>query len=69
MCTRCVGCDASMITDQEVAICGMCQQLKPPAPPPMRRPDLSLTSNLDPMWIVLVFVAGLAVGSKMVGGW
>ena len=24
--------------------------------------------NLDPMWMVLVFVAGLAVGSKMVGG-
>lgn len=69
MCARCVGCDASMITDQKVAMCGMCQQIRPPAPPLMRRPDASSSSHLDPVWIVLVLVAGLAVGSKMVGGW
>jgi hypothetical protein len=44
-------------------------KLLPPSPPPMRHPTGSLGTLLDPMWIVLVFVAGMAVGSKMVGGW
>lgn len=69
MCTRCGGCGASMITDQATPLCGMCERLKPPAPPPMRRPMASLAPSLGSVLIVLVFIAGVAVGAKMAGGW
>lgn len=70
ICTRCTGCDVSLITDQSTPLCGMCQHLKPPAPPPMRKP---LTASIMPttglMLIVLVFVAGVAAGAKIAGVW
>lgn len=39
-----------------------------PPPPPMRRPDASLTPSLASLMIALVFLAGVAVGAKMAGG-
>ena len=70
MCTRCTGCDVSLITDQAVPLCGMCQSLTPPAPPPMRRPlPASIIPTTGSMLVVLVFLAGVAVGAKMAGGW
>lgn len=38
-------------------------------PPPMRRPDVSLTPSFASLMIALVFIAGVAVGAKMAGGW
>lgn len=70
ICTRCAGCDASMITDQPEPLCGMCERLKPPAPPPMRRTlPASIILTTGSMLVVLVFLAGVAVGAKMTGGW
>lgn len=40
-----------------------------PPPPPMRTPHHSRTPGLGPMLVVLVFVAGVAIGAKMAGGW
>lgn len=69
-CARCAGCDASMITDQSLPLCGGCEGLKPPAPPPMRTPlPASIIPTAGSMLVVLVFIAGVAVGAKMAGGW
>ena len=69
-CAPCAGCGAFMIAGQFVALCGMCEQLKPPAPPPMRAPlPASIIPTTGSMLIVLVFIAGVAVGAKMAGGW
>lgn len=68
--TRCVGCELSMITDQSTPLCGMCEQLKPPAPPPMRSPlRASVIPSAGSMLVVMVFIAGVEVGAKMAGGW
>ena len=70
MFTCCTVCDISIITDQARPLCGMCQRLKPPAPPPMRKPlSASIIPSADAMLVVLVFIAGVAVGAKMAGGW
>ncbi|UFQ03042.1 hypothetical protein [Pseudomonas fitomaticsae] len=62
-------------------ICEWCQRIqlppptvewrgaRPPAPPPLRNPNASVTPSLGSLWIVLVFIVGVAVGAKMVGGW
>lgn len=43
---------------------------EPPAPPPMRTPlPASIIPTTGSMLLVLVFIAGVAVGAKMVGGW
>ena len=45
---------------------------KPPyrnPPPPMRTPGTSLAPSIGSPLIVLVFIAGVAVGAKMAGGW
>ena len=68
-CATCAGCDAFMITDQSTPLCGGCERLKPPAPPPMRTPSTSLIPSFGLLMIVLVFIAGVAVGAKMAGGW
>lgn len=68
-CAPCADCGASMVTDRALPLCGMCAQLKPPAPPPMRAPSTSLIPSLGSLMIVLVFIAGVAVGAKMVGAW
>ena len=45
-------------------------QPPPPLPPPMRTPlPGSLIPAAGSMLVVLVFIAGVAVGAKMVGGW
>lgn len=42
----------------------------PPAPPPMRRLlPASIIPTIGSMLAVLVFIAGMAVGAKMAGGW
>lgn len=41
----------------------------PPAPPPLRNPDASVMPSLGSLWVGLVFLAGVAVGAKMAGGW
>ena len=41
----------------------------PPAPPPMRTPNAAHVASLASVLIVLVFIAGVVVGAKMVGGW
>lgn len=41
----------------------------PPAPPPLRNPNASVTPSLGSLLIVLVFIAGVAVGAKITGGW
>ena len=70
ICACCTGCDVSLITDQSTPLCGMCQRLKPPAPPPMRKPlTASIIPSAGSMLVVLVFIAGVAVGAKMAGGW
>lgn len=70
MCTRCIGCAAFMITDQAMPMCGMCQRPAPQPPPPMRRPvPASIIPTAGSMLVVLVFIAGVAVGTKMAGVW
>ena len=69
ICTRCTGCDASLITDQAMPLCGLCQRLAPPEPPPLRNPNASVTPSLGSLLVALVFIAGVAVGAKMTGGW
>ncbi|MBS4090427.1 hypothetical protein [Pseudomonas rustica] len=59
-----------MITDQATPLCGMCERLKPPAPPPMRCPlPASIIPTIGSMLVVLVFLTGVVVGAKMTGGW
>lgn len=41
----------------------------PPPPPPMRTPNTSIAPSIGSLLIVLVFIAGVAVGAKMSGGW
>lgn len=41
----------------------------PPPPPPMRVPMAPLVPSLGSMLVVVVFLAGVAVGAKMAGGW
>ncbi|PHN66484.1 hypothetical protein AO268_22495 [Pseudomonas sp. ICMP 8385] len=41
----------------------------PPAPPPMRTPNAAHVASLASVLIVLVFIAGVAVGAKVAGGW
>ena len=41
----------------------------PPEPPPRRNPNASVTPSLGSLWVGLVFLAGVAVGAKMAGGW
>lgn len=42
----------------------------PPPPPPMRTPGpASIIPTAGSMLVVMVFIAGVAVGAKMVGGW
>ena len=70
MCTRCTGCDVSMITDQSVPLCGMCERLKPPTPPLMRKLlPASIVPSAGLVLIVLVFIVGVLVGAKMAGSW
>ena len=55
--------------------CGKCPRCfitkpAPPAPPPMRRPPpTSIIPSTGSMLVVLVFIAGVAVGAKMAGDW
>ncbi|KWV84150.1 hypothetical protein PFL603g_00248 [Pseudomonas fluorescens] len=35
----------------------------------MRQPMASMAPSIGSLLVVLVFVAGMAVGAKMVGGW
>lgn len=55
--------------------CGKCARCvitkpAPPAPPPMRTPrPASIIPSTGSMLVVLVFIAGMAVGAKMAGGW
>ncbi|PMY71939.1 hypothetical protein C1X27_10855 [Pseudomonas sp. MPR-AND1B] len=59
-----------MISEQTTPLCGMCERLKPPVPPPMRRPlSASIIPTTGSMLLVLVFLAGVAVGAKMAGCW
>lgn len=69
ICTRCTGCDVSLITDQATPLCGLCQRLAPAEPPRLRNPNASVTPSLGSLWVGLVFLAGVAVGAKMTGGW
>ncbi|EIK68279.1 hypothetical protein PseBG33_1361 [Pseudomonas synxantha BG33R] len=50
-------------------MCGTCQAVKPPEPPPMRQSTASMALSIDSLLVMLVFVAGMAIGAKMVGGW
>ncbi|MFL1556736.1 hypothetical protein [Pseudomonas sp. O11] len=46
------------------------RKVKPAPPPPMRTPlPASIIPATGSMLVVLVFLAGVAVGAKMVGGW
>lgn len=52
--------------------CGKCARciITKPAPPPMRTPrPASIIPSIGSVLIVLVFIAGVAVGAKMAGGW
>lgn len=55
--------------------CGKCPRCiitkpAPPTPPPMRTPrPASIIPSFGSMLVVLVFIAGMAVGAKMAGGW
>lgn len=40
-----------------------------PQPPPMRTPRSSYTPSIGSLLIVVVFMLGMVIGSKMVGGW
>lgn len=55
--------------DGSTLLCMACQHKLLPPPPPMRTPHHPRTPGLAPMLVVLVFVAGVAVGTKMAGGW
>ena len=68
-CAACAECGVSPITDQRVPMCGGCQAVKPPKPPPMRQPMELMAPGIGSLLVVLVFVAGMAVGAKMAGGW
>jgi len=55
--------------------CGKCARCiitkpAPPVAPPMRKPrPASIIPSTGSMLVVLVFIAGMAVGAKMAGGW
>ena len=53
--------------------CGTCERCvasKPPPPPVMRKPlPGSIIPSTGSMLVVLVFIAGVAVGVKLAGGW
>ena len=55
--------------------CGKCARCiitnpAPPPAPPMRTPmHASIIPTTGSMLVVLVFIAGVAVGAKMAGGW
>lgn len=54
--------------------CGTCERCvasKPPPPPPLMRKPLpgSIAPTAGSILVVLVFIAGVAVGAKMAGGW
>lgn len=53
--------------------CGKCDRCiitKPPPPAHMRTPrPTSIMPSVGSMLVVLVFIAGVAVGAKMAGGW
>lgn len=69
-CAPCTVCGISLVTDQAIPLCGGCDRRQPPAPPPMRTPlPGSLIPTAGSMLVVLVFIAGVAVGAKMAGGW
>ena len=44
-------------------------RLTPLPPPPMREPVASLVPSVGSVLIALVFIAGVAIGAKMAGGW
>ena len=51
-------------------VCESCRQSMVPPPPPMRIPlPASITPSIGSLLIVAVFIAGVAVGAKMAGGW
>ena len=63
----CEACRRSLIPPSGTKV----SSWRPPAPPapPMRQPNASVVPSLGSLWIVLVFIAGVAVGAKMAGGW
>lgn len=69
-CASCTVCGVSLITDQKVPLCGGCDRPQAPAAPFMRTPNpTSIIPSIGSMLVVLVFIAGMAVGAKMAGGW
>lgn len=41
----------------------------PPAPPPMRRGAIPHAPGVSVLLVVLVFLSGVVIGTKMAGGW
>lgn len=71
VCSRCHWVRLEPLADDLIhtGVCTSCIKPLPPAPPPMRNPNASLAPSLGSLLIVLVFVAGVAVGAKMAGAW
>ena len=70
-CDRCRWVKTESLADDLIhpGVCMSCIKTLPPGPPPMRKPHSSLAPSVGSLLIVLVFIAGIAVGAKMAGGW
>lgn len=71
VCDRCGWVKIEPLADDLIhpGVCTSCLKPLPPAPPPKRNPHASLAPSVGSMLVVLVFIAGVAVGAKMAGGW
>ncbi|WP_430317171.1 hypothetical protein [Pseudomonas sp. p1(2021b)] len=49
--------------------CVKCEKAPPPAPPPMREGAMPHAHGVVVTLVVLVFLMGVVVGTKMAGGW
>lgn len=70
-CSQCKWVKAELVPLASTTnLCSTCKQL-PPVPPPMRTARLSssLAPYLGSLPLLMMFIAGVGVGSKMVGGW
>lgn len=61
--------DPLKISNDHVLCCACAKRGLPPEPPPMRGGVMQHAPSLTVTLVVLVFLMGVVVGTKMAGGW